>query len=69
LVKGEIFVVKEEMREKLLASGCQITEEANKMVITCPEDVLKTGIKISGYSLIRAKKENDGKVTIYLERE
>jgi len=60
-------MVKEEMREKLLASGCKITEEGNKMVVTCPEEILKAGIKISDFALIEAKQEND-KIVLYLDR-
>lgn len=60
--------MKEETREKLLASGCTITEESNTMVLSCPLDILESGIRISGFSLIRAKRK-DNKIMFYFEKE
>lgn len=60
--------MKEETRERLLASGCTITEETGKMVLSCPLNILESGVKISGFSLIRAKRDGE-KITFYFEKD
>ena len=66
-MKGDFITLKQETREKLLAEGCSITEEAGNLVVTCPLKILDNGIRIAGLKLVRVKK-NEDKITLYFEK-
>jgi hypothetical protein len=60
--------MKEESIKRLIASGCTILKEPGKIYLSCPTDILKTGIKVSGFPIVRVKEEN-GRINLYFEKE
>jgi hypothetical protein len=59
------------LREQLEASGCKIIDETEeRIIVTCPRDLLSEGLKVEGAKNIQTKPaESEKEVTLVLEKE
>jgi len=60
------------LKEQLEVSGCKIIDETEERIIaTCPRELLAGGLKIEGAKNIQTIKpgENEKEVTLVLEKE
>jgi len=57
------------LREQLEASGCKIMEEtSDRIVVSCPPNILESGLKIEGVKNIQTERK-DKEITLIMEKE
>jgi|YelNatPaOPRAMG01_1025707.scaffolds.fasta_scaffold00618_22 hypothetical protein len=59
------------LKEELESAGCKIIrEDENRIVVSCPVDVLEKGLRVEGAKSVSANREaNEITLTIEKERE
>lgn len=58
------------LKEQLESSGCKIIEEnEEKIVVSCPIDVLNRGLMVQGIEDIGVEKRKGKEVTLILKKE
>jgi len=61
--------MKTDVIKELEAIGCEIVEYSNKtLIIKCPVDILRKGLKVSGVKSVKTEKISDDTIKISFEK-